>query len=85
MDPAGDFSDDEVWRAVDEAHLRQFVSGLPNDLYFECGEDGLNLRWDIARGKGEWEKRRGKENGEGRKERGGGRGEEKGNRGCAED
>ena len=44
MDPADKYTDEEVWRSLEHAHLKSFVSSLKEGLAFECGEDGENLR-----------------------------------------
>ena len=44
LDPLDMFSDEEIWTCLENAHLRQFVSGLPEGLEYECGEGGESLR-----------------------------------------
>ncbi|CAD5116964.1 DgyrCDS5802 [Dimorphilus gyrociliatus] len=43
IDPGNDYTDDEIWTAVEHAHLLNFISTLPEQLDYECGEDGENL------------------------------------------
>uniref|UniRef100_A0A6Q2XP15 Multidrug resistance-associated protein 1 n=1 Tax=Esox lucius TaxID=8010 RepID=A0A6Q2XP15_ESOLU len=43
LDPFDGYSDEEVWRALELAHLKSFVSGLPDKLKHECSEGGENL------------------------------------------
>lgn len=43
LDPFNQYSDKNVWDALDHAHLRSFVSNLPNGLSFEVSEGGSNL------------------------------------------
>uniref|UniRef100_A0AAR2ILI6 ABC-type glutathione-S-conjugate transporter n=1 Tax=Pygocentrus nattereri TaxID=42514 RepID=A0AAR2ILI6_PYGNA len=43
LDPFDGYSDEEVWRALELAHLKNFVSGLPDKLNHECSEGGENL------------------------------------------
>ncbi|XP_062915140.1 multidrug resistance-associated protein 1 isoform X1 [Mobula hypostoma] len=43
LDPFDKYSDAEVWRALELAHLNAFVSGLSNKLNHECSEGGENL------------------------------------------
>lgn len=43
LDPFDAYSDEEVWRALELAHLNNFVSGLPGKLHYECSEGGENL------------------------------------------
>lgn len=44
LDPFESYSDDELWRALEHAHLKNFVSQLPKELLHECTEGGENLR-----------------------------------------
>ncbi|WAQ96707.1 MRP1-like protein [Mya arenaria] len=43
LDPFDEHSDDSVWRALEHAHLKNFVKGLPTGLEHECTEGGENL------------------------------------------
>ncbi|EGT32255.1 hypothetical protein CAEBREN_05120 [Caenorhabditis brenneri] len=43
LDPFSTYSDDELWRALELAHLKNFVSSLPNELLYEISESGDNL------------------------------------------
>ncbi|XP_066545948.1 multidrug resistance-associated protein 1 [Amia ocellicauda] len=43
LDPFDSYSDEEVWTALELAHLKTFVSGLPDKLDHECSEGGENL------------------------------------------
>ncbi|CAJ1076635.1 multidrug resistance-associated protein 1 [Xyrichtys novacula] len=43
LDPFNSYSDEEVWRALEYSHLKNFVSGLPDKLNHECSEGGENL------------------------------------------
>ncbi|EDL94263.1 rCG57643, isoform CRA_a [Rattus norvegicus] len=43
LDPFNKYSDEEVWRALELAHLRSFVSGLQLGLLSEVTEGGDNL------------------------------------------
>ena len=45
LDPFDDFPEDKIWQALEHAHLKTFVSGLPDKLEHECGEGGQNLRY----------------------------------------
>ena len=46
LDPLQDYSDDgKIWKALENAHLKQFVLGLKDQLEFECNEGGENLRY----------------------------------------
>ena len=44
VDPLTRASDDHVWRALEQAHLKKFVLNLAEGLEYECGENGSNLR-----------------------------------------
>ncbi|TRY81629.1 hypothetical protein DNTS_014478 [Danionella cerebrum] len=43
LDPFDVYSDEEVWNALELAHLKNFVSELPEKLDHECSEGGENL------------------------------------------
>lgn len=43
LDPFGQKSDDEVWRALELAHLKSFAKGLTAGLNHEISEGGENL------------------------------------------
>ncbi|RNA42720.1 multidrug resistance-associated 1 [Brachionus plicatilis] len=43
LDPFEEYSDDQIWVALDDAHLKSFVQGLDKKLDFECSEGGENL------------------------------------------
>ncbi|KAM7339623.1 hypothetical protein ACRRTK_000238 [Alexandromys fortis] len=43
LDPFGQYSDEEVWMTLELAHLKGFVSALPDKLNHECAEGGENL------------------------------------------
>lgn len=43
LDPFDVYSDDQLWEALELAHLKEFVVGLENKLMFECSEGGENL------------------------------------------
>ena len=44
LDPFGKYSDDEVWHALEYAHLKSFVNSLPSGLDHKVSEGGENLR-----------------------------------------
>lgn len=44
LDPFGKHSNDEIWRALELAHLKDFISNQNEKLEFICEEDGKNLR-----------------------------------------
>nr|XP_061800413.1 multidrug resistance-associated protein 1-like [Nerophis lumbriciformis] len=43
LDPFDECSDQELWRALELAHLGGFVSALPDKLQHQCSEGGENL------------------------------------------
>lgn len=43
LDPFSQYSDEEVWTSLELAHLKGFVSALPDKLNHECAEGGENL------------------------------------------
>ncbi|KAK7503044.1 hypothetical protein BaRGS_00005670, partial [Batillaria attramentaria] len=43
LDPFGACSDQQIWVALEQAHLKQYVQGLPDQLDHTCGEGGENL------------------------------------------
>uniref|UniRef100_A0A2K6QY63 Multidrug resistance-associated protein 1 n=1 Tax=Rhinopithecus roxellana TaxID=61622 RepID=A0A2K6QY63_RHIRO len=43
LDPFSQYSDEEVWTSLELAHLKDFVSALPDKLDHECAEGGENL------------------------------------------
>ena len=43
LDPFHKYDDGELWRTLDHAHLKGFVSGLPQGLDHHVSEGGENL------------------------------------------
>nr|QNH67882.1 ATP-binding cassette transporter subfamily C member 1 X7 [Brachionus rotundiformis] len=43
LDPFGIYSDEELWKALELAHLKDYIKGLEKQLDHECSEDGSNL------------------------------------------
>ncbi|XP_041981791.1 multidrug resistance-associated protein 1 isoform X4 [Aricia agestis] len=43
LDPFGAYSDDDIWRSLEHAHLKTFVQGLSAGLLHEVSEGGENL------------------------------------------
>jgi len=43
LDPFEQYTDDDMWTALKNAHLQEFVSGLHEGLMYECGEGGEAL------------------------------------------
>ena len=44
LDPFNEYTDSQLWTALDRVHLRHSVTALPGQLDFQCGEEGGNLR-----------------------------------------
>ena len=45
LDPLDRYTDDEVWRSLEHAHLKDYVLSLPFGLQHDCAEGGENLRY----------------------------------------
>nr|QNH67946.1 ATP-binding cassette transporter subfamily C member 1 X7 [Brachionus plicatilis] len=43
LDPFEIYSDEELWKALELAHLKDYIQGLDKQLDHECSEDGSNL------------------------------------------
>ncbi|XP_011611326.2 multidrug resistance-associated protein 1 [Takifugu rubripes] len=43
LDPFDTYTDEDVWRSLELAHLKTFVAKLPDKLNHECSEGGENL------------------------------------------
>uniref|UniRef100_A0A3Q4I0M6 ABC-type glutathione-S-conjugate transporter n=1 Tax=Neolamprologus brichardi TaxID=32507 RepID=A0A3Q4I0M6_NEOBR len=43
LDPFDTYTDEEVWSSLELAHLKNFISNLPDKLNHECTEGGENL------------------------------------------
>lgn len=43
LDPFNTYNDEEIWRALEHAHLKHFVKGLPAGINHEITEGGENL------------------------------------------
>ncbi|XP_012940811.1 multidrug resistance-associated protein 1 [Aplysia californica] len=43
LDPFRENDDSDVWSALDHAHLKSFIEGLPKLLDYDVGEGGANL------------------------------------------
>ena len=47
LDPFNEYSDDEIWDALEQVNMRIFIQNLNNQLLFECSEHGANLRFKL--------------------------------------
>ena len=45
LDPFDSYSDDDIWTALEHAHLKEYVRALPDGLEFKATEGGENLRY----------------------------------------
>lgn len=43
IDPFNSYPDDDIWTALDQAHLKSFVKGLGEGLEHKVSEGGENL------------------------------------------
>ncbi len=43
LDPFNTYSDEELWKALEMSHLKDFVQNLEKKLEHECSEGGENL------------------------------------------
>ncbi|KAL5019773.1 hypothetical protein ScPMuIL_002665 [Solemya velum] len=43
LDPLNMYLDNRIWQALEQSHLKKFISELPDQLEHECGEGGQNL------------------------------------------
>ncbi|XP_076114149.1 multidrug resistance-associated protein 1-like [Mytilus galloprovincialis] len=43
IDPMEHHTDDQIWRALEHAHIKDFIQHLPSKLDYDCGEGGQNL------------------------------------------
>lgn len=44
LDPFDKYSDDDIWKALDHAHLKAYIANLPQGLAFQVNEGGENMR-----------------------------------------
>ncbi len=44
LDPFNKYSDEMLWKALEHAHLKDFISSQQAGLEYECTESGDNLR-----------------------------------------
>ncbi len=45
LDPFEMYTDAELWKSLELAHLKEFLASLPDQLEHEIAEGGENLRY----------------------------------------
>ena len=48
LDPCGQKDDRDLWEALEQANLKDFVGGLAEKLNYNVGEGGDSLRFGIS-------------------------------------
>lgn len=48
LDPFDEYSNEDIWTALNHAHLKAFVIGLKDGLDHHCSEGGDNLRYELV-------------------------------------
>ena len=43
LDPFGEYSDEQIWQALEHAHLKEFIMSKEKKLDFDCPQGGGNL------------------------------------------
>jgi len=44
LDPFEEYSDEDLWRSLELAHLKDFIMSKEKKLEFDCPQGGGNLR-----------------------------------------
>jgi len=44
LDPFEEYSDEDLWRSLELAHLKDFIMSKDKKLDFDCPQGGGNLR-----------------------------------------
>jgi hypothetical protein len=47
LDPLEENKDTQIWKALEHAHLKEFIQNLPQNLEYDCGEGGQNRNFII--------------------------------------
>ena len=47
LDPFDQYSDQQLWDALELSHLKAFVADLADQLEFQLGEGGTNIRFAL--------------------------------------
>jgi ABC-type multidrug transport system fused ATPase/permease subunit len=45
LDPFDEYTNDEIWDALEQVNMKSFIENLGNQLLFECSESGENFRF----------------------------------------
>ena len=45
LDPFNDYTDEEIWDALEQVNMKSFIENLDKQLLFECTESGENFRF----------------------------------------
>lgn len=45
LDPFAAYSDEQIWVALEQSHLKDFVAQTPTKLMYPIAEGGENLRY----------------------------------------
>ena len=48
LDPFDKYTDNEVWKCLESAHLKDYVMSLDDKLYHQIAEGGENLRFALS-------------------------------------
>ena len=44
LDPFSEYTEAQLWHALEKAHLKDYAKTLPEGLDYECGQGGEALR-----------------------------------------
>lgn len=45
LDPLNQYTDADIWTALEQTQLKPFVADLPDQLEYKCTDQGGNLRY----------------------------------------
>ena len=48
IDPMELYPDVDIWKVVQASHLKGFVMSQPENLVYDCGDSGSNLRYTLT-------------------------------------
>ena len=49
LDPYKAYTDHELWKSLESAHLKEYVTSLDENLNYQIAEGGGNLRYNVHR------------------------------------